>query len=165
MASENRVRDCQTTLMESLAKMGDEKDPDNMPPLDFTEAPSIEWKEGVEHLQDVSVDTLWEWLGDESKKLPFINTVHDPDGMRDPWLAEDKAWFADPKNTEPFGPKWHQLVGLYWLLERAFEGKNGLNMDEVGLGKTLQAASLIAKLTQMRACFKVKGRFPGKFCE
>ncbi|KAI6095871.1 hypothetical protein EDD16DRAFT_1501252, partial [Pisolithus croceorrhizus] len=57
-------------------------------------------------------------------------------------------------------PQWHQLVGIYHMLECTFEGKPVLLMDGAGLGKTLQVLSMIACLTYYSHMYKEKGTFP-----
>jgi hypothetical protein len=124
------------------------------------------WKEGVEEWQEKTEDELWEMLGLLEKRLPMFNERVDMHSLHDPWDAEGKRWFEDPENQAqimPLAPHWHQLVGIYKMLNHAFRGKPILLMDEVGLGKTLQVVSVIAVLAFFCAFCDQNGRFPGAF--
>ncbi|KIK74159.1 hypothetical protein PAXRUDRAFT_176509, partial [Paxillus rubicundulus Ve08.2h10] len=122
------------------------------------------WTEGVEELHELTVDQLWEMLGLPEKKLPFFQEWTDPDMAVDAWSKEGQAWLKDKKKgRQPLVPRWHQLVGIYRVLERAFEGKPVLLMDGVGLGKTLQGIGAVACLAYYKECFDAKGSYPGHF--
>lgn len=124
------------------------------------------WSEGVEDLNGFTEDQLWEKLGLPDKKIPFFQEWTDPDALIDPWSAEGQTWLKDStKGQHPLKPRWHQLVGIYRMLQRIFENKPVLLMDGVGLGKTMQAVGAIACLTYYRKHFEVKKQFPGDFGE
>ncbi|KAH7905302.1 P-loop containing nucleoside triphosphate hydrolase protein [Hygrophoropsis aurantiaca] len=123
-----------------------------------------DWREGVEELKDVSEDRLWDRLGFPDKKLPFFQEWMDPEAMVQPWSEEGEAWLNDPDGgRQRLKPRWHQLVGILRILERAFDGEPILLMDGVGLGKTLQAVGAIACLTFYQEYFEANQRFPGQF--
>ncbi|KAF8422282.1 P-loop containing nucleoside triphosphate hydrolase protein [Boletus edulis BED1] len=124
------------------------------------------WKEGVEELSKVSEESLWTMLGFPEKKLPFMQKWTDSGATIDPWSAEGQAWLEDERSDRlPLKPRWHQLVGIYRMLERAFEGKPVLLMDGVGLGKTLQVLGTIACLTFYRNHYSSHKKFPGQFAD
>ncbi|KAI5993055.1 hypothetical protein F5J12DRAFT_698839, partial [Pisolithus orientalis] len=58
---------------------------------------------------------------------------------------------------------WHQLIGIYCMLESVFKGKPILLMDGVGLGKTLQVLGVIVCLTYYWYVYMKKKAFPGDF--
>lgn len=123
-----------------------------------------EWKEGVEELRNLNEDSLWTMLGFPDKQLPFFQHWTDPDAMIDPWSEEGQQWLTSTQSgCHPLKPRWHQLIGIYRMLERAFEGKPVLLMDGVSLGKTLQVVGTIACLAFYRESFKRSGKFPGDF--
>ncbi|KAG6370138.1 P-loop containing nucleoside triphosphate hydrolase protein [Boletus reticuloceps] len=124
------------------------------------------WKEGVEELSKVSEESLWTMLGFPQKKLPFMQEWMDSGATIDPWSAEGQAWLEDERSERlPLKPRWHQLVGIYRMLERAFEGKPVLLMDGVGMGKTLQVLGTIACLTFYRHHYSLHKKFPGQFAD
>lgn len=163
LASEERVVQLWTALVEAVRAMTPDGDED-MPPLDFSdENIPIEWEEGTEDLNGRSMEELWQDLGLSEQRLPFFNIKQDPTGVRDPWNAVDQEWYAIPTNGVLFGPHWHQLVGILRMLERFFKGDSTLLMDEVGLGKTIQVVGLIVMVAYFREYFIIHNRFPGKF--
>ena len=125
----------------------------------------LDWKSGVEHLQNKTPGELWEMLGFGTiKALPGFNTVEDPDGVVDPW---DDEWeeFAKGPRAVPFGPRWHQLVGMVKLMHHAISGDPLLLMDEVGVGKTMQVIGTVVLYTLFRRYFAKNDCFPGAFGE
>lgn len=136
-----------------------------IPELDFEREIPLDWSEGVDHLKDKSMEDLWALLGRANdNSIPFFNQRVDSEGIRDPWDSDDKAWINSPQNdTVELQPRWHQLVGILRMLERIFEDKPVLLMDEVGLGKTLQVVGVFAFLAYFHECHKMTGDFPGYF--
>ena len=126
-------------------------------------ASDFEWEEGVEKYQDVTEDTLWEWLGCLNKRaLPFFNLDIDRLGLHNPWEHPD--FFSHPHVDHiPLKVRWHQLVGIFKGLQLAFEGKPLLLMDEVGFGKTMQVIGIIAMLAFFQEYYAKHGDFPGAF--
>lgn len=123
-----------------------------------------DWSEGVEELANVDDPTLWTMLGLREMKLPFFQEWTDPNSMVDPWTEEGQGWLDNPSSgRQPLAPRWHQLVGIFRILQRAFDGQPVLLMDGVGLGKTMQAIGAIACLAYYRECYDAKGDFPGYF--
>lgn len=135
-------------------------------PIELPEGSPIEipWSEGTEDLAKVTEDELWACLGLPDKKLPFFQEFTDPDAIIEPWTAEGEKWLAsETSNREPLRPRWHQLVGIYRMLERAFEGKPVLLMDGVGIGKTFQVIGFVACLSFFHWHHKTYKKFPGAF--
>lgn len=123
-----------------------------------------DWKEGVEELAAKSEKELWTLLGLPEEQLPFFQQWADPNSIIDPWSNEGQAWLNDPdKGRVPLKPRWHQLVGIFRMLENAFDGKATLLMDGVGLGKTMQAVGTIACLSYYRVYYGKKGDYPCHF--
>lgn len=77
---------------------------------------------------------------------------------RPQWVAE-----AQPHQKVRCELRWHQLVGIVEGVKGAFAGRNILLMDQVGLGKTLQIAGIVALLAFCRHMYDRDDRFPGIF--
>ena len=140
---------------------------ENSQVVELPEGPPMElaWKEGVEDLGMVTEDDLWTYLGFAvEQKLPFFQEFTDPDAVIEPWTEEGERWLADQGSArEPLRPRWHQLVGVFRMLQRSFEGTPVLLMDGVGIGKTFQVIGLIACLTYYQVYYAKTGKFPGYF--
>ncbi|KAJ7914639.1 P-loop containing nucleoside triphosphate hydrolase protein [Mycena leptocephala] len=118
----------------------------------------------LEEYSHLSVDQLWVLLGLPDKAIPFFNTKLDPTGLHNPWTEEGNAFFEDDRNSKiNLTPRWHQLVGLYKMMNMAFIAEPVVLMDEVGLGKTLQIIALVACLAYYRDYYHQKKYFPGAF--
>jgi hypothetical protein len=133
--------------------------------LDVEPEVDVNWKEGVEEFQKMSRDDLWNALGLPKGSLPFFNALEDPSGINDPWTPEGREWFQVGGNGKALEIRWHQLVGVLKMLQNAFAGKPSLNMDDVGLGKTIQVTTFIAILAYYRDYYASHGSFPGIFGE
>lgn len=164
LASEQDVRDIEQLVRTALENLGSDQAEIQ---IEFPEDRPIDlcWKEGTEDLSELSEDTLWSHLGfKDTRMLPFFQEYTDPDGLIDPWSEEGERWLTSETNSrEPLSPRWHQLIGIYRMLERAFEGEPILLMDGVGIGKTLQVIGLIVCLAFYRRFFEKNGTFPGAF--
>ncbi|KAJ7934060.1 P-loop containing nucleoside triphosphate hydrolase protein [Mycena leptocephala] len=136
----------------------------DMPDIPNEFVPSPAWEEGTEEYSHLSVDQLWVLLGLPDKAIPFFNTKLDPTGLHNPWTEEGNAFFEDDRNSKiNLTPRWHQLVGLYEMMNMAFIAEPVVLMDEVGLGKTLQIIALVACLAYYRDYYHQKKYFPGAF--
>lgn len=159
LASENDLQEIRTKVYERITEIDDEVDVIDLP---SGESVDLEWSEGTEDFQGNTVEELGAALGLVNGQIPNFNAVLDPRGEKTLW--DDADWFADESNeTIACNPRWHQLVGIVTMLERAFNNKNVLLMDEVGLGKTMQIVGMIAILTSFREYYEEKGHFPGAF--
>jgi hypothetical protein len=117
--------------------------------------------DGTTALSQCDVESVCAQLGIETPGIiPGFNTHGDTLGAANYW--QDRA-LMETIDLEPVTPTWHQLVGILRMLQLSFEGKPVLLMDEVGVGKTLQAAGLIAMLTYYRRFKTRTGKFPGAF--
>jgi hypothetical protein len=169
LASEKLIAELAEIVQDQLRLSSHDPELGSIPEIIFDRLPDTGWSEGVEDFKDKDSGDLWSMLGFSDESIPFFNGVHDPYGNRDPWNKEEEQWFEDTNNTEPLKVRWHQQVGIAKMIQRAFEGKPVLLMDEVGLGKTLQIAGTLATLAFYREYYAVHERFPGaygggKFC-
>lgn len=125
-----------------------------------------DWKEGVEELSKWSEEKLWQLLGLPGQQLPFFQEWTDPDAQITAWTPEGRKWLDDPASPrQRLRPRWHQLVGIFRMLQRAFEGRPVLLMDGVGLGKTLQVLGAVACLAWYTEYYEHHKKFPGHFGE
>ncbi|KAH0833809.1 P-loop containing nucleoside triphosphate hydrolase protein [Lanmaoa asiatica] len=163
LAKEFQVRDVERALMGALETIS----PDSEELVEIPDAEHIDmsnWREGVEDLRHLSEDELWQQLGFEDKQLPFFQEWTDPEAAIEPWTDEGQKWLATQVDRrQPLVPRWHQLVGILRMLQRAFDGQPIMMMDGVGIGKTLQAVGFIACLAYYRSFFSAHARFPGHF--
>lgn len=123
------------------------------------------WTSGVEHMQAKTEDELWQMLGCPDGHIKFFNDFLDPSAILEPRDGEEWVKYIKDPNSDklPCRPKWHQLVGIYMLLDAAFDGKPMMLMDEVGIGKTMQIFALIAWLGWFHEFYESKKYFPGTF--
>lgn len=161
LASEAQILILTAYIEEVIAAYDEEPDPFEFEPR---QAPVVEWGSGVEEYQSMSTDGLWERLGVPGKTIPFFNPSIDIETNKDPWLAENKQFFKS-SGVQPLTMRWHQLVGLLKMVERTFEGKPVVLMDEVGMGKTMQVVALMCVLEFYRIHYSEHGTFPGAFRE
>ncbi|KAG2359931.1 P-loop containing nucleoside triphosphate hydrolase protein [Suillus spraguei] len=165
LATEEEVKELELLIETTLAAMvpieGDKV------VIDFAENIDVgSWKSGVEEYDTRSEDELWEDLGLPEKKLPFFQTRSDPDAAVDPWSEEGQQWLDNPASpAQNLAPRWHQLVGILRLIDRALDGRPVMLMDGVGVGKTMQAVGLIACLAHYREHYRKHCKFPGKFAQ
>jgi SNF2 family DNA or RNA helicase len=128
--------------------------------VDFEYEPEaeIDRLEGVEHLQDKTLAQLYEMLGLEKQTIPFfreeIAVGHDMPGE----LGEPES---SATTTEGFSLRWHQLVGITKMMERAMTSQPVLLMDDIGLGKTLQVLAFFAMLAYYRTVYTSTKEYPG----
>lgn len=161
LASENDLQEIRTKVYERITEIDEDEEVMDLP---TGESVDLEWSEGTEDFQDNTVAQVSAALGLANGAMPDFNAVLDPRGEKTLW--GDAEWFEDPSNEKiACAPRWHQLVGLLTMCDRAFGNRNVLLMDEVGLGKTMQIVGVIAILTFFREYYAEKGCFPGAFSE
>ncbi|KAH9926072.1 P-loop containing nucleoside triphosphate hydrolase protein, partial [Amylocystis lapponica] len=132
--------------------------------LDFAELPQGEWKEGVEEFKKIAEDELWQMLGLASRKIPGFSEWVDPDARADPWSAEGQQFLNSKSDRlEKLTPRWHQLVGIVKMVDKLLRRQPVLLMDEVGVGKTLQAVGLVAVRSYLRSYYAEHKEFPGRW--
>ncbi|KAG6373967.1 P-loop containing nucleoside triphosphate hydrolase protein [Boletus reticuloceps] len=163
LAKEFQVRDIERALMAALETMS----PEGEDQVEIPEGEAVDlsnWREGVEDLRHLSEDQLWQQLGFEERRLPFFQEWTDPEAGIEPWSEEGEEWLATQVDyRRPLVPRWHQLVGILRMLQRAFDNQPIMLMDGVGIGKTLQAIGFIVCLAYYRSYFNSHARFPGHF--
>lgn len=139
---------------------------DRAPPMDDVDLEGIDigedWDTGVEEYAKMPLSDVWAELGRaEEQTVPFFNTREDPAGS-DPWTEEGIA-ALNHKDAKPFGPRWHQLVGVMKLLDNMFNDQPVLLMDDVGVGKTMQVIAFVCFRAFFFAFYQKHQRFPGKY--
>lgn len=145
----------------AIQALGD--DVDGEIPVRHAEFDINHWSEGVEHYCNTTPEELDAYLGITDGYLEGFNQTEDPDGATDPWTKEGEKVLKSP-SALPLRLRWHQLIGVLHIMDRMFEGKPVLVMDNVGVGKTIQGVGVITLYAFFRAFFETRGHFPGKFC-
>jgi hypothetical protein len=162
LASTNQVGQLTALIQEQIRMTSPDAEEHLDPfPLSIESNIQVDWSEGVEDLRHLTTKDLYQQLGYDA--LPFFNEMFDPLGTHDPWISEHMGWFKDPANGSPLVPRWHQLLGIFKMVKASFAGNPILLMDEVGLGKTLQAVGVIATHAFYREFHTQHKRFPGAF--
>ncbi|KAH9019721.1 hypothetical protein EDB85DRAFT_1839633, partial [Lactarius pseudohatsudake] len=130
----------------------------------------VDWTEGVDHLKTKTEDELYDILGFEDRKIPFLVTEVDTHSdlytSAQIGMHEDGDVFAlataEPHATrQPFSLKWHQLVGVTKMVERALTSGPIMLIDDFGLGKTLQVLAFFAVMAYYRQFYSEAKRYPG----
>ncbi|KAI6008989.1 P-loop containing nucleoside triphosphate hydrolase protein [Pisolithus microcarpus] len=162
LATEHEIREIEQLVQAALENIQPDDTAFDLPEGDHIDIP---WKEGVEDLGKFTEDELWARLGlKEKKAIPMFQKYTDPDAVIEPWTDEGERWLNNPDSgREPLRARWHQLVGILRMLQRAFQGDAVLLMDGVGIGKTFQVIGFIACLAWFRSHFEVHKKFPGSF--
>ncbi|KAI5982172.1 P-loop containing nucleoside triphosphate hydrolase protein [Pisolithus albus] len=162
LATEQQIREIKQLVQAALENI----QPDDMA-FDLPDGDGIDftWKEGVEDLGKFTEDELWAHLGlKEQKVIPLFQRYTDPDAVIEPWTDEGEKWLKNPDSgRQPLHARWHQLVGILRMMQRAFQGEAVLLMDGVGIGKTFQVIGFIACLAWFRSHFEAHKKFPGSF--
>lgn len=131
--------------------------------LDFESLPEGTWKEGTEEYATLTLDKAWEHLGlGSTKRIPGFAEKLDLNDTYDPWSIEGLEVLRS-EEAVPLELKWHQVIGVIKLVDNLLEGKPVLLMDEVGIGKTMQAVAFCLYYDYMRQYFDEHGHFPGKW--
>lgn len=139
-----------------------QKDPSDMPELNFDQEPPMEWEEGVEEFASKSMDDLWALLGlQKTKALPDFNDRIDVNTHN--YWTDMEYMTENQSNLRPLSPRWHQLVGIVKIVLQAFKGEPLMLMDQVGVGKTLQLVGAIVIFTFFRDFYTENKKFPGGF--
>lgn len=136
---------------------------EDAPTLDLDPHDVVEWTDGVAHLREKTVGELYEMLGFPDGKIPFLASTISVDtdfaSPAHPDECVDNA--AQVTSTQPLSLKWHQLVGVVKMVERALASGPVLLMDNVGLGKTLQVVAYFAVMAYYRDFYSKTERYPG----
>ncbi|KAL7277927.1 hypothetical protein ACG7TL_007875 [Trametes sanguinea] len=132
--------------------------------VDISAAALADWKEGVEAYKELTTEQIQQMLGLPSPTFPFFNQKQDPSGIHLPWSAEGRAALGSEEATD-LTPFWHQWVGVLKIIDNMMARKNVLLMDQVGVGKTMQAIGAIATYEWLRLTYNQKGRYPDRFAK
>ncbi|KAF8953874.1 P-loop containing nucleoside triphosphate hydrolase protein [Flammula alnicola] len=126
---------------------------------------------GVEVESSMTPEALSNALGFPASRLPLLfNSFRHKAGLSS-WDPENAHLFkpdAAAKNPEmdPISLHWHQLAGIHAVMRMNFTEKpdsrpcGALIADEVGLGKTFQAAAIIACLSDLAMRQKLQKPLP-----
>lgn len=77
--------------------------------------------------------------------MPFFNTEQFVTSVDNLWMEEGVAEMAHGVGLAPLAPMRHQLVGIYAMLEHAFEDHPTLLMDSVRVGKMMQVVGFLGR--------------------
>ncbi|EGO30104.1 hypothetical protein SERLADRAFT_344915 [Serpula lacrymans var. lacrymans S7.9] len=136
----------------------------DLPALNFESGVLVAWKKGVEEFVDKTKDNLWRILGlEQLRTLPHFQTKTDPTTTVKPWSNEGQKWLDKNQAAVALTPKWHQLVGIVRIIDKMLKGEPVLLMDEVGVGKTMQAIGVVACAAYFCNFYDIHGKFPGIF--
>lgn len=126
--------------------------------FDFSPEARVDWSEGVEDFQDKTPGELYAMLGLEKPSIPFFQEQITVESEISGQLGELEGSSAA---TEGFSLRWHQLVAVVKMMERAFTSQPILLMDDVGLGKTVQVLAFFAMLAYYREMYSQLQKYPG----
>lgn len=131
--------------------------------------------DGTGWLQCKTEAELYSMLGMQAGRFPFVARWIDPKGVLNGFNQSAGSAFDFPQLVRdaehgdqtlvPFTPLLHQVLAVVHFVNLAMENKPCLEMDEVGVGKTviiLLAMSTIAYFVKTKAD---TGRFPGLWGE
>ncbi|KAI9062330.1 hypothetical protein FKP32DRAFT_1535605, partial [Trametes sanguinea] len=130
--------------------------------LELEPAEPIEWAEGVEAYKKLTIEQMRVAFGLPTAHFPFFNKTTDSTGNEDPWTESGRQALASP-NAAELKPFWHQWVGLLKIVDNLMDGKNLMLMDQVGVGKTLQAVGTLAMYEWLRVHKDSRGQYPARF--
>jgi hypothetical protein len=139
---------------------------DGSPELDLDREDLVDWMEGVEHLKNKTSKELYNMLGFNDEKIPFLvsELPVDTDLAALP-RADDEDGDIEPSppasTSQPFRLKWHQLVGVVKMVECALTSGPVVLMDDVGIGKTIQVLAFFAVMAYYRNFHSETKRYPG----
>lgn len=127
--------------------------------------------DSTELLKRFDTTALWLKLGLLAESIiPGMKRHVDPTGGCTGWFEDDgfdtevaKFGRNESSRVTAFRMSWHQLAGIVRMLQLAFEGLPAFIMDEVGVGKTLQAIGFIAVLCHFREYYDKHADYPGEF--
>jgi hypothetical protein len=82
LATDDRIKELEAMLREQVKIVrADNEDSDCDLKQDFSIPTAVDWEEGTEDLQSMSMDELWAMIGlSDIKAIPGFNTKVDPDG-------------------------------------------------------------------------------------
>ena|ERR1700761_6114785 len=153
-------------LSEELAVLLSDAPDDDFEGLDLDniidEEARMNWGTGCEQWQNMPLEQIYEVLGVEPHKLPMTAKLVDLNNCEDPW-SHTLVLGKNNTNVVELKLRWHQAVALYKMVLNAFNGDPILEMDTVGVGKTLPVVWLFATLRYFRRYYAEHKMFPGSF--
>lgn len=161
LASEDKAREVLGYVMELIKAVT--RDEEEVVPI-RRDVDMEKWTEGVEAYRNLTDEEVAAGLGLTAPCMPFFNTKQDPEGDDDPWSAKGLAALEAP-TAVPLQPRWHQWVGVLRIMDNMFSGKHMLLMDQVGVGKSMQAVGAIAMYQYQRMYWQRHGRHTDHFSE
>ncbi|KAL7283873.1 hypothetical protein ACG7TL_001143 [Trametes sanguinea] len=120
------------------------------------------WAEGVEAYKMLAIADISAAFGLPSEHFPFFNKKTDNNGNEDPWTEAGREALRSP-NAADLKPFWHQWVGVLKIVDNMMSGKNLMLMDQVGVGKTMQAVGTLAMYEWLRVNKEKRGHYPTRF--
>ncbi|KAI9069499.1 hypothetical protein FKP32DRAFT_1559595 [Trametes sanguinea] len=124
----------------------------------------LHWAEGIEAYRNLTIPQMQAAFSLPSPHFPFFNHKTDMVGNDDPWSEAGREALKGP-NAVDLKPFWHQWVGVMKIVDNMMSSKNILLMDQVGVGKTLQAAGTLAMYEWLRVHKDTRGDYPSRFRE
>lgn len=134
---------------------------------DISDVDLENWSEGGEQYRGYSLEQLRKLTGYQ----PAIDFGHGPmlatqiDTLRElrPHTAEwqEQIQLGNGDRFENLTLRWHQMVHLLVCHDLLLQGLPMLNMDSVGLGKTIEACASIGYIEFGRQYWEKHGQWPG----
>ena len=132
------------------------------PEAELTRELMTDWESGVKHLAQKTLPELLKALNCVDKDvttLPDFNTAFDTNDVAvSPWDKDEWEKIVGTPRVQPLSVRWHQAVGIYKMIENGIAEKPVLLMDDVGVGKTLQATGLITALGRIIDAVELGGK-------
>ncbi|KAH9846336.1 hypothetical protein C2E23DRAFT_708043, partial [Lenzites betulinus] len=120
------------------------------------------WLEGVEEYKALTIDEMRQWMGLPTAYIPYFNQKIDIKGNTNPWSPEGRQ-ALESTYAAPLTPFWHQWIALTKINDNAANKRNTLILDQVGVGKTLQAVASIASYEWLRSYNEQKKTYPPRW--
>ncbi|KAI9057595.1 hypothetical protein FKP32DRAFT_1583634 [Trametes sanguinea] len=130
--------------------------------LELEPVKPIDWAEGVEAYKKLTIEQMRVAFGLPTDHFPFFNKKTDSTGNEDPWTESGRKALASSSAAD-LKPFWHQWVGVLKIVDNMMDRKNLMLMDQVGVGKTLQAVGTLAMYEWLRVNKETRGQYPARF--
>ncbi|EKM49461.1 uncharacterized protein PHACADRAFT_106852 [Phanerochaete carnosa HHB-10118-sp] len=163
MVQEHAITDVENNIKDLLESYQKDPEHERIPGIRERELKEWDLDAEIEDLVSKSEVELWRELGIPNGAMPQMARWRDP-------LLEFTTWgdgekYCAPERRIQASLKWHQIVGVRKMAESMFDNRKSgfLNLDEVGLGKTLQVISLLAYRINVLAAKEMTGKYLGVF--
>ena len=137
---------------------------ESLPEVGIDACVRMDWDAGTAPFDEMSIIELKKLLqwDDTTQDAPFFHNLVDLDRQVVPG---HKGWDAAVAQGTaiPLSLKWHQVTGVVAILHRIFLRTPAFVLDDVGLGKTMQAIATLCYLENMRARKAQRGCWGGIF--